>query len=64
MDKVTAAELGSLVDAVCISGVEGVAKPDPWFLQIAAERAGAPLKNSWMIGDNRLPTSALHTRPG
>jgi len=50
--KVTAAGLDAAVDAVCISGAEGIRKPDPRLFVLAAGRAGAPLTPGWMIGDN------------
>lgn len=50
--KVTATGLDVLVDAVCISGAEGIRKPDPRLFLLAAERAGTPLTPGWMIGDN------------
>ena len=50
--KVTAAGLEELVDAVCISGAVGVRKPEPRIFELAAERAGVPLDDGWMIGDN------------
>jgi FMN phosphatase YigB (HAD superfamily) len=50
--KVEVAALGPLLDAVCISDVEGVAKPDERFFRIAAERCGLPLDGAWMAGDN------------
>jgi putative hydrolase of the HAD superfamily len=50
--KIRFAQLEPLVDAVCISALEGCAKPDPRFLEIAAERAGCDLKGAWMIGDS------------
>lgn len=42
----------SLVDAVCVSGEVGVAKPDPRIFEMAAAMADAPLHDSWMIGDS------------
>ena len=49
--KIVAAGLDGLVDTWCISGVEGVRKPDPRLLEIAAERCDAPLAGAWVIGD-------------
>ena len=51
-DKVEAAGLRAYVDAVCVSEVEGVAKPDPELLHIAAERAGGVLRGAWLVGDS------------
>ena len=50
--KATAAGLDELVDAVCISEAVGVRKPERRIFEIAAERAGVPLEDGWMIGDN------------
>lgn len=50
-DKIRAAGIDGLVDAVCISSVDGVAKPDPRIVALAAHRAGASLDGAWMIGD-------------
>lgn len=49
--KIAAAGLDRLVDTWCISSVEGVRKPDPRLLEIAAERCGATLAGAWLIGD-------------
>jgi putative hydrolase of the HAD superfamily len=51
-EKVDHAKLDSLVDAVCISGLEGFRKPDPRIFELAAHRCGAALDTAWMIGDN------------
>jgi len=51
-DKVTAAELWPLVDAICISLVDGFSKPDRRLLDLAAERCGTTLDGAWMVGDN------------
>lgn len=50
--KIRAAALDGLVDAVCISSLEGCAKPDPKLFAIAARRLSLTLDGSWMIGDN------------
>lgn len=50
--KVAAAGLNELVDAVCISGAEGVAKPAREIFELAARRCGADLAGGWMVGDN------------
>jgi FMN phosphatase YigB (HAD superfamily) len=45
--------LVDVVDGVCISGVVGVAKPDPEFFRLAAESAGCAIGDGgWMVGDN------------
>lgn len=49
--KILAAGFDRLVDTWCISSVEGVRKPDPRLLQIAAERCGTSLAGAWLIGD-------------
>ncbi|MFP5319904.1 MAG: HAD family hydrolase [Acidimicrobiia bacterium] len=50
-DKILATGLDRLVDTWCISAVEGVRKPDPRLLDLAAERCGSSLKGAWLIGD-------------
>ena len=50
-DKILATGLDRLVDAWCISSVEGCRKPEVRLLEIAAERCGVPLGTAWMIGD-------------
>jgi putative hydrolase of the HAD superfamily len=52
--KVQAAGLDRLVDAICVSGSEGIRKPDPRLYALAAERAGSLLSNGWMIGDDPI----------
>lgn len=52
LDKIAAANLGDLVDACCVSAVEGVRKPDPSLLRIAADRCSSTLAGAWLIGDN------------
>jgi FMN phosphatase YigB (HAD superfamily) len=51
-DKVTHANLAPLVDAVCISSLDGYAKPDRRLLDLAATRCGSSLDGAWLIGDN------------
>jgi putative hydrolase of the HAD superfamily len=51
-EKIAAAEVAHLIDVVCISDVEGFWKPDPRLLELAADRAGVRLLDSWMIGDS------------
>jgi putative hydrolase of the HAD superfamily len=50
--KISSAALADLVDVICISGTEGVAKPAAEFFELAASRCGEPLEGAWMIGDN------------
>ena len=50
--KLDAAELTGLVDACCISEVEGVAKPQGEIFRRAAARCGCALDGAWMVGDN------------
>jgi len=50
--KLEAAGLTGLIDTCCISGIEGVRKPDPLIFELAAERCGEPLTGAWMAGDN------------
>jgi HAD superfamily hydrolase (TIGR01549 family) len=52
--KVSAAGLDELVDAVCISGAEGIEKPDRRIFELAADRCGAELTGGWMVGDNAV----------
>jgi putative hydrolase of the HAD superfamily len=51
-EKVNQSGLAPLVDAVCVSDLEGCRKPDPRLFQLAAERCGSSLDGAWMIGDN------------
>jgi FMN phosphatase YigB (HAD superfamily) len=50
--KLEVAELADLVDACCISDVEGSRKPDAKLFELTAERCGEPLAGAWMAGDN------------
>jgi putative hydrolase of the HAD superfamily len=50
--KLAAASLTTLVDACCISEVEGVAKPHAEIFRRAAARCGCALDGAWMVGDN------------
>jgi putative hydrolase of the HAD superfamily len=52
LDKIRHAGLDDLVDAWCISDVEGARKPDARLLEVAAERTGGRLAEAWMIGDS------------
>jgi putative hydrolase of the HAD superfamily len=49
--KIRRTGIDQLVDAYCVSGSEGVAKPDPRFFEIAARRGGETLSRAWIIGD-------------
>ena len=49
--KIRAAGLHDVLDSWCISGVEGVLKPDRAIFEAAASRCGVPLEG-WMVGDN------------
>jgi FMN phosphatase YigB (HAD superfamily) len=52
--KIERCGLAGHVDAVVVSGEEGVEKPDPRLLEIALERLGATdvdRRGVWMIGD-------------
>ena len=50
-DKLRITGLGKAVDAVCISGMLGVAKPDRAIFEEAARRCGVAL-TGWMVGDD------------
>ena len=49
-EKIRSAGLDSVLDAWCISGIEGVAKPHRMIFEEAARRAGGRLEG-WMVGD-------------
>ena len=49
--KIVASGLAGLVDTWCISEVEGLRKPDPALLRLAAQRCGVTLDSAWVIGD-------------
>jgi putative hydrolase of the HAD superfamily len=51
-DKIHHAGLEPLVDAWCVSSIEGHRKPDARLLEVAAERCAVSLDGAWMIGDN------------
>jgi len=51
MDKIRAAGLDKVLDAWCMSGVIGVAKPEKAVFEEAARRCGVPLDGGWMVGD-------------
>ncbi|MGO8872134.1 MAG: HAD family hydrolase [Acidimicrobiales bacterium] len=48
--KLEVTGLGSLIDAVCVSGTIGFSKPDPRIFEEAACRCGTRL-DGWMVGD-------------
>ena len=51
--KIDRTGLGTIVDAVCVSGALDIRKPDPRIFQIAAEKACCVLgPGGWMVGDN------------
>jgi putative hydrolase of the HAD superfamily len=52
INKIEAAGVMHLLDACCISELEGARKPEPAIFSIAAERCGASLAGGWMIGDH------------
>lgn len=49
---ITGLGLGELLDFVLASGSEGLAKPDPAFFRLAAERAGVATADTLMVGDS------------
>jgi putative hydrolase of the HAD superfamily len=51
IDKIKACGLDELVDAVCVSGLVGFAKPDPRIFQVLADRCGTSLEGAWVVGD-------------
>jgi putative hydrolase of the HAD superfamily len=51
LSKLEHTNLVDEVDAICISEVVGVRKPDPVIFREAARRCGVPLKG-WMVGDS------------
>lgn len=54
LDKIDHVGLRALVDGIAVSDIDGVRKPDPGLLRLAAERADAGLDGAWMIGDDPL----------
>jgi len=50
--KLAASGLDQAAQALCISGAEGLCKPDSAIFTLASKRAGHPLQGGWMIGDN------------
>lgn len=51
IEKIEACGLDELVDAVCVSGLVGFAKPDPRIFQVLAGRCGTTLERAWVVGD-------------
>lgn len=45
-------EVMPMLDALVISGVEGVEKPDPKIFRLALERVGVPADRACYVGDN------------
>jgi putative hydrolase of the HAD superfamily len=52
VDKIALVGLTDLFDAVVVSDVEGVRKPDPAIFELAAARTGVELPGGWMVGDH------------
>ncbi|WP_327087180.1 HAD family hydrolase [Nonomuraea sp. NBC_01738] len=50
--KITTTGLDAYADGWAISDAEGIRKPDPRLLEIAASRCGASPVGGWMIGDD------------
>lgn len=50
--KVEKIGIGPYVAGMVVSEGAGVAKPDPTIFQIAAQTAGMPLEDAWMVGDS------------
>lgn len=51
-EKLVFCRLAPLVDAVVVSGDEGVSKPDPRIFRIALDRLGVTAADTVMIGDS------------
>jgi putative hydrolase of the HAD superfamily len=51
-DKLVFCRIAPLVDAVVVSGDEGVSKPDPRIFRIALERLGVAAHQAVMFGDS------------
>ncbi|MEV4096704.1 HAD family hydrolase [Streptosporangium saharense] len=53
LGKIRQTVLAEVVDAMALSGIEGIRKPETRLLEIAAERCGMALSGGgWVIGDN------------
>ncbi len=48
----TSLEVMPMLDALVVSGIEGVEKPDPRIFQIALERIGVPAERTCYVGDS------------
>lgn len=51
-EKIRRAGLDRFIDTCCVSAIEGIEKPDPRLLALAAQRCGESLAGAWVIGDN------------
>jgi putative hydrolase of the HAD superfamily len=51
IEKIKACGLDELVDAVCVSRLVGIAKPDPRIFRAVADRCGTSLEGAWVVGD-------------
>jgi putative hydrolase of the HAD superfamily len=51
-DKLVFCRLAPLVDALVVSGDEGVSKPDPRLFHIALDRLGVTAEDAVMVGDS------------
>ena len=51
-EKLAFCELTSLVDALVVSGDEGISKPDPRIFHIALDRLGVTAADAVMVGDS------------
>jgi putative hydrolase of the HAD superfamily len=52
VDKIALVGLTDLFDAVVVSEVEHLRKPDPAIFELAGVRAGVALAGGWMVGDH------------
>ncbi|MEM9200914.1 MAG: HAD family hydrolase [Actinomycetota bacterium] len=52
--KIDVLGIRHLFDVVCVSAEVGVKKPLPEIFEMAADQAGHPLSDSWMVGDSPL----------
>jgi putative hydrolase of the HAD superfamily len=50
-DRITRSGLDRYVATWVVAGEAGVSKPNPRIFEIAAARAGTPLRGAWVIGD-------------
>lgn len=63
-DKFNALGVGTLVEAVVISGEHGVAKPDPAIFQLALDELAVDPLDAWCIGDSLATDVAGAHRAG